>query len=83
MMLEKTQKLVDNTKKLMEKYMDQMIDSSTIKYMDPEQLKLIQDSMTLIDQSYELAIEQAKVIDEQSKKLDKILSLLERQSEEA
>lgn len=83
MMLEKTQKLVDNTKKLMEKYMDQMIDSSTIKYMDPEQLKLIQDSMTLIDQSYELAIEQAKVIDEQSKKLDKILSLLEKQSEEA
>lgn len=83
MMLEKTQKLVDNAKKLMEKYMDQMIDSSTIKYMDPEQLKLIQDSMTLIDQSYELAIEQAKVIDEQSKKLDKILSLLEKQSEEA
>ena len=53
------------------------VNMNYIKDMDEDSFKIMQKSMALVDSSKKLMIKQADVMDEQTKKLDKILKILE------
>lgn len=75
-MLETTKKMVELIDEMME-VVDELFSISMFGEMDDEMLKMMKLYMKSIDLSKEYMLKQAGVIDEQSKKLDLILSKLE------
>lgn len=77
-MYDKTKEVMDGAKELMDEMFKEAMDVDMIEFMDDSQLHLIKKSLKLIDQSYDLALMQAKVIDEQNEKLDLLLASMEK-----
>ena len=80
MLENKTSKMVEELKALMDLCVKQ-IDVSDIKKMDAASLAGIQSCLKLTDSACELAIEQARIIDELNDKLDKVLRILGKMNE--
>lgn len=76
-MLEQVKELMNECDEIMEVCMSQMGSMEVIEYLDEDTFKMVQKSMTLYKKSKELSIAMAARMDEQDKKLDKILKLLE------
>ena len=75
-MLEMTKKLYDEMDEMMKVCMNKTFTAEMLAYMDVEEVQLIQACFKLYDSAKDLAIKQAEIIEEQNKKLDKILSKL-------
>ena len=73
-MKEATERLVKETKELMGTYMNQLMSLDSIAYMEPKDLELIQKSVGLMNNSFELCIKQAEMMDNMNAKLDKLLA---------
>ena len=79
-MLETTKKLYDEMDELMELCMKKSDVSNMFLHMDAEEFELMQRCLKMYKSAKELAIKQAEIIENQDKKLDKILKLLEKKS---
>lgn len=64
---------VDNAKEVFNDCVKQMTDVDTIKCMTPENLALMQNSLSLLDESMEYIMQQAQAIDAIDRKLDRLL----------
>lgn len=76
-MLEQVKELMNECDEIMEVCMAQMGSMDIIESIDEDSFKMLQKSMSLYKKSKELSIAMAARMDEQDKKLDKILKLLE------
>ena len=80
-MLETTKKFVEECDELMEFTFTKIdLKNDFIKNVNEEDFKLFKKTMSLYEASKELVIMQAEMIEEQNKKLDKILKLLEKKA---
>ena len=79
-MLETTKRVIEEMDELIGMAMSEMDVMEQIKNMNPDSLKAYQLSIKLIDSSKDLMVKQAEMIEEQDKKLDKILKLLEKKA---
>ena len=64
---------VENAKGVFDDCVKQMMDVNTVRCMTPENLALMQKSLTLLDESMEYIQQQAHVIDDINYKLDLLL----------
>lgn len=64
---------VENAKGVFDDCVKQMMDVNTVRCMTPENLALMQKSLTLLDESMEYIQQQAQAIDEINRKLDLLL----------
>lgn len=64
---------VENAKGVFDDCVRQMADVNTIRCMTPENLALMQKSLTLLDESMEYIQQQARAIDMINSKLDQLL----------
>ena len=76
-MQKEVEELMKECDELMELYVGQFSNLDTIQYMDEKSLNAMQKSIKLYKKSKELSIKMAEMMDEQDKKLDKIIKLLE------
>jgi len=77
-MLEKTTKLFEEMDELMKDALATLDIEDMLEDMDENTLKLYKAYMKLYKDSKELALCQAKMIEDQNAKLDKIIKLLEK-----
>ena len=73
MLLEKSNKLLDEVKELKTVCEKQMFDSSRILNMDPDDLRLVQSLFSVLDASMEVVFEQSVLLERINEKLDKLL----------
>ena len=76
-MRKEVEELIKECDELMELGIGQLSSLDTIEYMDEDSLNVMQRSIKLYKKSKELSIKMAEMMDEQDKKLDKIIKLLE------
>ena len=74
MLLEKSNKLIEEAKKIKEDLIKMILNEETIENMDSNTLEMMQASLRFFDASIEYQEEQAKAIDEMNRKLDKLLA---------
>ena len=79
-MLEMTKKLYEELDELMKVCISKTFTTDMFANMEDDEIKLMQSCFKMYDTAKELAFKQAEIIDEQNKKLDKILSKLEMRS---
>ena len=77
MLYEATKKLVKEANELKELCLDQMFDMDMVETMSGEEFELFKKMYKLVDDSMNLALEQARLFDEMDNKLDKIMKKLE------
>lgn len=75
-MFDKTKKLMDMTEELMNDFMKEM-GASALMELDGAEFEMMKKCMNLYELSKEVALEQAKQMDDMNKKLDKILEAVE------
>lgn len=71
-LVERTNKVVENIDKMME-IVERKIDLNSLKCMDSDEFELTKLCLEMIDEAKDLAVEQAKVMDEINQKLDRLL----------
>lgn len=76
-MRKEVEELMKECDELMALSIDQMADMDTIEYLDETSLNVMQRTIKLYKKSKELSIKMAEMMDEQDKKLDKIIKMLE------
>lgn len=76
-MRKEMEELMKECDELMALSIDQMADMDTIEYLDETSLNVMQRTIKLYKKSKELSIKMAEMMDEQDKKLDKIIKMLE------
>ena len=75
MLLEtKSNKLIEEAKKIKEGLIKSSLNGETIEYMDSNTLEMMQASLRFFDACIEYQEEQAKAIDDMNRKLDKLLA---------
>lgn len=74
MLLEKSNKLIEEAKKIKECFIKTSLNEETIENMDSNTLEMMQASLRFFDASVEYQEEQVKAIDEMNRKLDKLLA---------
>lgn len=62
---------------LMDMFIGQVADMDTIECMDEASLNAMKKTFSIYKKSKELSIKMAEMVDEQDKKLDKIIEMLE------
>lgn len=77
-MLETTKKIYEEMDELMNDVISKTFSLDTVSCMNNDDIELMKRSLDLYNSAKKLAIKQAEIIDEQNKKLDKILVLLEK-----
>lgn len=80
MLENKTSKLVDEAKGLMDFCVKQM-SACDIKDMDADNFAAIQKCISLVDSACELMVEEAKMMDDMDRKLDNVLEILRKKEE--
>lgn len=73
-MKEAMEKLIKETKELMDDCMQQCMSLDSIPYMDSKEFALMQKSISLMNTSFDLCIKQAEMMDKMNEKLDKLLA---------
>ena len=76
-MREEMEGLMKECDELMELSIGQLSSLDSIEYLDETSLNVMQQTIKLYKKSKELSIKMAEMMDEQDKKLDKIIKLLE------
>ena len=76
-MRKEVEELMKECDELMALSIDQMADMDTIEYLDETSLNVMQRTIKLYKKSKEFSIKMAEMMDEQDKKLDKIIKMLE------
>ena len=76
-MRKEVEELMKECDELMELSIGQLSSLDSIEYLDETSLNVMQQTIKLYKKSKELSIKMAEIMDEQDKKLDKIIKLLE------
>ena len=74
MLLEKSNKLIEEAKKIKEGLIKMSLNEETIEFMDSNTLEMMQASLRFFDTCVEYQEEQARAIDEMNRKLNKLLA---------
>ena len=76
-MRKEVEELMKECDELMDVMMGQLSNMDTIEYLDEDSLDAMKKTIKIYKKSKELSIKMAEMIDEQDKKLDKIIKMLE------
>ena len=78
MLAERMTKIFEGMDELMSDALTMNVDEDMFEYMDEKTLKMFKAYMKLYDEAKDLSLYMAKMMDDQDKKLDKIIELLEK-----
>ena len=76
-MLRETKKLLELTDEIMDLCMGQILNKDMLECMSGEEFEMYKKTLNLMNQSKELVLEQARLMDDIDAKLDKVIMLLE------
>ena len=77
-MVKTTQKMIDETKELEKELIKYMADNETFDELDSDELNLLSKMKAVVDTSMKVMLKQAELLEEQNKKIDKILELVKK-----
>ena len=77
-MVKTTQNMVDETKELERELIKYMADNETFDELDSDELNLLSKMKAVVDTSMKVMLKQAELLEEQNKKIDKILELVKK-----
>ena len=77
-MVKTTQKMIDETKELEKGLIKYMADNETFDELDSDELNLLSKMKAMVDTSMKVMLKQAELLEEQNKKIDKILELVKK-----
>lgn len=77
-MVKTTQKMIDETKELEKELIKYMADNETFDELDSDELNLLSKMKAMVDTSMKVMLKQAELLEEQNKKIDKILELVKK-----
>lgn len=75
-MVKTTQNMVDETKELEKELIKYMADNETFDELDSDELNLLSKMKAVVDASMKVMLKQAELLEEQNKKISKILELV-------
>lgn len=75
-MVKTTQNMVDETKELEKELIKYMADNETFDELDSDELNLLSKMKAVVDTSMKVMLKQAELLEEQNKKINKILELV-------
>ena len=75
-MVETTQNMVDEAKELEKELIKYMADNETFDELDSDELNLLSKMKAVVDTSMKVMLKQAELLEEQNKKINKILELV-------
>ena len=75
-MVKTTQKRSDETKELEKELIKYMADNETFDELDSDELNLLSKMKAMVDTSMKVMLKQAELLEEQNKKINKILELV-------
>ena len=77
-MVKTTQKMVDEAKELEKELIKYMADNETFDELDSDELNLLSKMKAVVDTSMNVMLKQAELLEEQNKKINKILELVKK-----
>ena len=77
-MVKTTQNMVDETKELEKELIKYMADNETFDELDSDELNLLSKMKAVVDTSMNVMLKQAELLEEQNKKINKILELVKK-----
>ena len=77
-MVKTTQNMVDETKELEKELIKYMADNETFDELDSDELNLLSKMKAVVDTSMKVMLKQAELLEEQNKKINKILELVKK-----
>ena len=72
-MVKTTQNMVDEAKELEKELIKYMADNETFDELDSDELNLLSKMKAMVDTSMKVMLKQAELLEEQNKKINKIL----------
>ena len=75
-MVKTTQNMVDEAKELEKELIKYMADNETFDELDSDELNLLSKMKAMVDTSMKVMLKQAELLEEQNKKINKILELV-------
>ena len=75
-MVKTTQKMIDEAKELEKELIKYMADNETFDELDSDELNLLSKMKAVVDTSMKVMLKQAELLEEQNKKINKILELV-------
>ena len=75
-MVKTTQNMVDEAKELEKELIKYMADNETFDELDSDELNLLSKMKAVVDTSMKVMLKQAELLEEQNKKINKILELV-------
>lgn len=77
-MVKTTQNMVDEAKELEKELIKYMADNETFDELDSDELNLLSKMKAVVDASMKVMLKQAELLEEQNKKINKILELAKK-----
>ena len=77
-MVKTTQKMIDEAKELEKELIKYMADNETFDELDSDELNLLSKMKAVVDTSMKVMLKQAELLEEQNKKINKILELVKK-----
>ena len=77
-MVKTTQNMVDEAKELEKELIKYMADNETFDELDSDELNLLSKMKAVVDTSMKVMLKQAELLEEQNKKINKILELVKK-----
>ena len=77
-MVKTTQNMVDEAKELEKELIKYMADNETFDELDSDELNLLSKMKAMVDASMKVMLKQAELLEEQNKKINKILELVKK-----
>ena len=77
-MVKTTQNMVDEAKELEKELVKYMADNETFDELDSDELNLLSKMKAVVDTSMKVMLKQAELLEEQNKKINKILELVKK-----
>lgn len=78
MLKERTMEMIRNLKNLEDLMVKTTVDADMIKYMDANSIELFKTSFKIMDDCCDLMKDYAAMMDNQNKKIDRILDILKK-----
>ena len=77
-MVKTTQNMIDEAKELEKELIKYMADNETFDELDSDELNLLSKMKAVVDTSMKVMLKQAELLEEQNKKINKILELVKK-----
>ena len=77
-MVKTTQNMVDEAKELEKELIKYMANNETFDELDSDELNLLSKMKAVVDTSMKVMLKQAELLEEQNKKINKILELVKK-----